>query len=346
MKVKDVKQKEYLQRIKLLTMKLLDDKLDFLITKSAIEEYKSILLEVSQLDLNCKSGQDDIQFENGIALGTNWAALCISDIMRTRNFIRGIVKAAKKIEKAGKRPIRILYAGSGPFATLVLPLIAQYSSEELQIIIMETNPKSIQYLQLVISNLGIENYFEKILKEDASKYKLKSPEKIDMLISETMQHGLVKEQQVPIMLNLVRQLESEAIVIPERISLELAFMNSRAQLIFENRSKEKYKVLSSLWNFDRNYIDHFNSLQKEASNENEIELIENLDVRSEMEGAYDKLVVLTSIQVYKDEWIDIDSSSLTIPKVLLDLEGMKEGEKEISIKYTMNGNPNFEYELK
>ena len=342
-----VKTNIYLERIEKVTKELLTERIEFNSLTSAIDEYKSVLLEASELKLNSDLTEDldDIQFENGIAIGTTWAALCVQELIRTRQFIRGIVKAVKDVESEGKMPIRILYAGSGPFATLVLPLVTLYSSEELQITVMETNSKSIQYLKSVISKLGIENYFKSILNVDATTYKLEEPEKIDILLSETMQHALLREQQVPIMLNLVDQLKRDIRIIPELIKLDLAYMNSSIKLLFEDRMDEKYKVLTSLWNFESDFINRHNNLQRGSENKNEIELLDKFDLGSEIQDSYDKLVVSTSIQVYKDEWIYVDQCSLTIPYELLDLQRMEESKKVISLKYVISGNPRFEQTL-
>ena len=50
-------------------------------------------------DMDNKEGRKDIEYENGKALGTFWAALCLDDLVRTRQFIRGIDKAIKDKKK-------------------------------------------------------------------------------------------------------------------------------------------------------------------------------------------------------------------------------------------------------
>ena len=58
---------------------------------------------------------------------------------------------------------------------------------------------------------------------------------------------------------------------------------------------------------------------------------------------YDKLVVLTNIQVYEDVWIKRDESSLTVPKIILDLN--EQERRKVSLSYIIQEQPNFEMEL-
>lgn len=58
-----------------------------------------------------------------------------------------------------------------------------------------------------------------------------------------------------------------------------------------------------------------------------------------------KIAELTSIQIYKDEWINENLSSLTIPKVLFDLQRIPEKTKEISIDYVIKKISDFECQL-
>ena len=60
---------------------------------------------------------------------------------------------------------------------------------------------------------------------------------------------------------------------------------------------------------------------------------------------YDKLVILTSIQVFGEEWITVDSSSLTMPRNLMNRDRLDTVKKEISLSYVIGEEPDYEYEL-
>jgi hypothetical protein len=85
--------------------------------------------------------------------------------------------------------------------------------------------------------------------------------------------------------------------------------------------------------------------EKKKGPENRIELCKELQFKEEGDVSYDKLVMLTSIQVFGEEWISVDSSSLTIPKTICKLDRTNESKKVISMDYVIKELPDFEYEL-
>jgi len=189
-----------------VTSEYFEDHIDYMKLSNTTKEYKSVLEGFCNQDMDIEEGRNDIMFDNGKALGTFWAALCLDDMMRTRQFIRGINEAIK--EKINtQKPIHILYAGTGPFATLILPFIFRYSKQQIKYTFLEINPFSFKILQNLISKLGLEDYDITLLKADATKYKIDSENEPDIIISETMQNALAKEQQVPIFLNLMSQVK-------------------------------------------------------------------------------------------------------------------------------------------
>ena len=57
----------------------------------------------------------------------------------------------------------------------------------------------------------------------------------------------------------------------------------------------------------------------------------------------DKLVVMTSIQVYQNECIQPDQSGLTIGKILFKLDDQKD-KKFITLNYQIKAQPNFSFQ--
>lgn len=337
-----MKHREVIEEV---TDEILSEQLDLNSLKNKLDELKSLLLKITNLDLEKHGNKDDLHFENGMALSSSFAALCIDDAIRTRQFVRGIFAAVKQVSSHKPKPIKILYAGTGPFATLILPLLTKYSPEEIQLILIEVNKRTVKYLKRLIKELKIEDYIEKIICEDASKCKIPKEPNVDIIISETMQHGLVREQQVPIMLNLINQLNENVIMIPNLIRLDLALMNTRNNLMTINTEESKYKVLKNLLEFDKPFI-HSNFRPNKRHQQNErFELCKRVLFRNDNNDFHDKLVILTSIQVHDEEWINIDCSGLTAPKFLLDLQTADKQKKEISMDYVINRNPDFEFEI-
>ena len=198
-----------------ITSEYLEDTLDYEKLLKTSKEYKNVLNTLSNESLDNEKGRNDIHFNNGKALGSVWAALCIDDLVRTRQFIRGIHKAIEE-KKAKKEIIHILYAGTGPFATLILPFILRYSKSEIKYTLLEINPLSFNVLQSVISKLDLEEHDIKFVNDDATKYKFDNGTP-DIIVSETMQNSLDKEQQVSIFYNLMSQGNTDTLFIPENI---------------------------------------------------------------------------------------------------------------------------------
>ena len=81
---------------------------------------------------------DDSLLKDGVAISPEAAAHCVSDTQRTVVFIRAAyaaITAAKQRFTAG--PIEILYAGCGPFATLLLPLLTKLNPGELVVHLLD-----------------------------------------------------------------------------------------------------------------------------------------------------------------------------------------------------------------
>ena len=78
-----------------VTSEYFEDQRDYQKLLNASKEFKSILNAICEQDMDNKEGRKDIEYGNGKALGTFWAALCLDDLVRTRQFIRGIDKAIK-----------------------------------------------------------------------------------------------------------------------------------------------------------------------------------------------------------------------------------------------------------
>ena len=125
------------------------DTTDYFELSNAIKNYKNLLVNLTKEELDNELYRDNIQLESGVAIGTLWAASCIDDVIRTHKFMKGINLAIQ--EKVYlKDPLNILYAGTGPFATLLLPFILKYSELNIKYTLMEINTYSFKILKKLI----------------------------------------------------------------------------------------------------------------------------------------------------------------------------------------------------
>src|SRR5262249_33054812 len=108
-----------------LTGVLIDDAGDHQAITDQLYEWFS---EVVKLDPSVSS--EDTPLPNGIALSPTLAGACLKDPVRVSIFLRGIHAAIREAQRRfpGQR-IEILYAGTGPFAPLAIPLMTRFSPD-------------------------------------------------------------------------------------------------------------------------------------------------------------------------------------------------------------------------
>lgn len=324
----------------------LEEEVDYYELKKAIEKWKSILYEITELDLTRDEHRENIHSETGKAIGTTWAAMCLDDLMRTKKFVKGVFLAVDElVGKQVKKPVQILYAGSGPFAPLVLLLTSRFSPEEVRFTLLEINEKSFRLVQKVFQHLGLEKYLEDVRLCNAATIQLPEATNIDVVISETMQHALVREQQVPITYNILSQLREDVVLIPESITLDLGLLSSfrnHERMMKGRFNNEYFKTLGSF--FDLSKSGFFNSREALSSFSEIYRFPKHIFSLGQYDlEAFNMLAVFTNIRIYGDEYLDTYESQLTVPLILESL-----GEKEfqtVEVNYKVDAVPGIEYRL-
>ena len=296
-----------------ITSVYLADTINYLDLTTATKELKSLLEKIVGNDLNTDEGREHITCDNGIAIGTYWAALCLDDFMRTRQFVRGIHEAMKDKLKLQQEPIHVMYAGTGPFATLLLPLILRYPKESFRYTFMEINQNTFNVLKTVTKGLGLDEYPINFVLADASTYTIDKDDAPDIIISETMQNALANEQQVPIFLNLMQQAKKETIFIPEKINIYIGLKQAEIPLLELNKSH--YRKMNKLMEVSKETIADLTAVPTLPIEEQRFFEKRTTITKQEQTG-YKNLILLTDIQTYKQEYLEITQSGLTLPRVL------------------------------
>ena len=325
-----------------ISSKLLNPDSSFGEVFQAVKEYKALLLTATSLDFGEMETEANIFTESGKAIGPRWASLCVDDTFRTQKFCRGLLKAVQqKREESPTSKIHILYAGTGPFATLVLPLTTIYSSEEICFTFLEINELSIKGLRETIAYFEIEDYVSLIEKTDATTHKLKNQQEIDIVIIEAMMFSLKGEHQVPISYNLISQLSNDVVLIPQEISLNLLAVNS------ERRHANKQSLGGPIPYFER--LGTMFSLNKGEINKQatlffetfpETEFPENkIEIPNVINRNFNELHIETQITIYKDEVLQIDESGLSTLDKIHEFKSMMAPSKYIAASYMCGQNP-------
>lgn len=160
----------------------------------------------------------------GKAVSPTTAAQCAEDVQRTRIFMQGVYAAIQqKLQhhnhQINHQAIDVLYAGTGPFGLLLIPLLPLLDARQLRVTLLDIHPESLTKLQRLIDFLDVSNFIVQAECADACEWQ--SAKKFDLIISETMRQGLIQEPQVSIFSHLQQFLKADGWLIPEIIRLNL-----------------------------------------------------------------------------------------------------------------------------
>jgi hypothetical protein len=309
-----------------------------------LRDLKSLFFQVSELDITSEEYIQDIHHTTGKAIGTNWAARCIDDLLRTKRFIKGTHKAIlAALKKSDGKPVTLLYIGTGPFATLVMPLTTLFTPQQLQLVLVEVNPMSIAALKNCIINFEVSDYVKKIYACDAAQLKIDNPLEIDILLLECLQFALVKEQQVAITYNLIPQLREDVILIPEEIKLSICLIDNKKKMNYITclnplEKQDYYKNINSVFTLNKEEILKSNA----GTTEKPIVFpIITTPLAEEDKKNYDSVTIATEICVYDDQRLEIDMCSLTMVYKLTNIANTTTI-KAIDTQYLVSKNPGLE----
>lgn len=200
----------------------------------AADDLYHFLFSLTSIDGDDLKNHDNLMLESGKAISVNWAAFCIKEFMRTRKFMQAVLDATEDaVYKSAGEPVHILYAGTGPFATLVLPLTARYTSEQVKFTLLEIHDESFDSVQRLFDRLHINAFIHRLEKTDASTWQLPPGEKPAVFISETMQRGLKTEPQVAIYLSVIPQLPADTCIIPQQVTITAVMTDDLLRLQYK-----------------------------------------------------------------------------------------------------------------
>ncbi|HPS16680.1 MAG TPA: hypothetical protein PKY41_05595 [Bacteroidales bacterium] len=297
--------------------------------KKAVDDMYSVFRTLTPINADDQNDKPII-IPSGKAISPSTAAHCLLEMKRTALFLRGINKAIrlKKI-KNKKNTISILYAGTGPYATLITPLFFLYNSDEIKVDLLDINPISLDSARKVISGLNCESYIDEVYFEDASVFKINK--NYDIVISETMQAALKNEPQVAIMQNLISQLDDDAIFIPQEISIS-------AEVV----SRGKWNPVTYIFDdIEKMFLGELFIINKNNLNTSAFKKKFFIPCNLMSSGKYLKLN--TRITVFADEVLIEGDSSLNIPQKICELNYMQS--KVIEFIYEQGVKPGFRHQI-
>lgn len=227
---------------------------------------------------------ESTQLPSGLALAPHLAAQCALDGQRTDAFRRGVALAiAAARERFPGEPIEVLYAGTGPLAPLLLPLLPL---PDVRCTFLDVDARSLELLR----ELGPPG---PIVHADATEYVHGAP--LHLVVSETMQRSLADEPFLAILENLRPQLAPGGLFVPERVTVDAVLIDpEREQQRWQGGDGAPYEVLARV-----------------------IDTTQPLDpvvVRVPPSGRW--LALATEIDVFAGVHLGPYDSGLTVPEIL------------------------------
>jgi hypothetical protein len=190
--------------------------------REALDAFVLLCSEVTNIqpDPSFDAWAEDSLLDNGVAINPRAAAHCAVDYQRSVVFIRGVNAAINALRlRFPDTPLEILYAGCGPFATLLLPLLGKISSGEFKLYLLDFHQRSLDSVKLLLTHFGFCSQAVQTIQGDACSYK--HPGKLHLVVAETMQKSLEQEPQFAVTANLASQLWPMGVFIPQRIDVVL-----------------------------------------------------------------------------------------------------------------------------
>lgn len=316
-------------KIKQSVREILECADNFAIMKQSVDTLYGIFSNITGVSAAQISIDSDILLPSGKAISPAAAAHCLLEMKRTAVFLRGIHQAIlQKIKDNTSEPIHILYAGTGPYGTLVIPLLHLFTPDKIQVDLLDINPVSLGALQRLIVELQLNDYIGSVFCEDATTFTLSRH--YDIAISETMLACLKSEPQVAVMQNIIPQLQPTAIFIPEEISIDAALTNPKMEqdrlLYYEDEPPPFRRIaVGRVFTVNKQNLDT-DCMQK------------TLEIPDEKD--FPVLKLFTTVKVFRDEQLSENDSSITLPVNFYDLR--KQPAQRIAFWYVQGEKPHIE----
>jgi hypothetical protein len=293
-------------------------------SREALGDAASELYEVfSAISPPCGSG--DTALPSGMALSGEAAATCTRDGLRTAIFVRGLRDAiAEARRRFSGETIEVIYAGTGPFAVLALPLMTIFSLSDVRFTLIDCHEESLRSVRALLRHFGFGRFVRAVIAADASVYKHAT--NVHIVVAEIMQQALGVEPQVEVFRNLGSQLRANGILVPERVTVDLVFggPEPEAARSFAGTVAEFSGATLAARPDDRNRLD--------------IRTVTLTNVPRSARAMY-----ATTVRAFGRHVLREFDSGLTYPQVIWNLTNVQEGE-QLAFWYELGARPGIRWE--
>jgi hypothetical protein len=316
---------------------ILDSLLDERSSREALDEAAAELYDLfSAISVGNDRGSGGTELPSGTALSPSAAATCTRDGMRTAVFVRGLRDA---IAEAGRRfrgeRIEVLYAGTGPFAVLAVPLMTVFSPTDVQFTLIDCHEESLQSVRTVLRHFGFGEFVRAILAVDAAVYRHRPNARVHVLVAEIMQRALGIEPQVEVFRNLASRLEPNGILVPESVTVDLVLGDPQlATTGWSQRGAGAGTVAGRVAELS----DATLAARPDRRNRIDVRTLTLTHVPPSASAMY-----ATTIRVFGRHVLREFDSGLTYPEIVWDLSNLQEGE-QLAFWYELGRRPGIRWE--
>jgi hypothetical protein len=299
---------------------------DIALAKHHTDQLVAIFAKLTGVDARAQMlTQDDCYTDSGVAISPVQAAKCLQEPLRSQVFLKAVKQAIiDRQETPSTGPITILYAGTGPYGLLVLPLLALMKTLPVQVCLIDIHQQNVDSVTLLIKALGITDKIVSIDCIDACQWVPKSIKCFDIVVSETMTHMLQREPQVFIFAHLEQYLKPEGTLLPQEISLSATLVDH-----------DKEVALGEFFSLNR-----ITAKQLRANN---IQAYQGKIVVPDQDNLPTRLRLDTTLIVYKNYKLARSQTSLAIP-IYKDKLYFAQC-RIISFHYVFSDNPHFVFDI-
>lgn len=184
-----------------------------------IQELRLLAERLSGMNLATRHNIGDGQswLPSGLAVSPVNAALCAHEFLRGAAFIQGAARAMEQAAaRCDGRGLRVLYAGCGPYAFLLLPLLALWPADRARFTMLDIHAEALAPARTLVTALGLDACVASWIQADAATLRLAPDCLPDVIVSETMSAALKSEPQVAIARNLLGQAPG-ALMVPASV---------------------------------------------------------------------------------------------------------------------------------
>lgn len=266
----------------------------------------------------------------GLVMSPEQCITTQTDTLRVHAFIRAVDQALTSLRTEFEGPLHIVYPACGPFAPLLLPLIAYYhqhgtyDENDLCISLIDMQEGAVISLEALIQALGVSKFICGIHCQNATSFHSDLP--IHMVVLEAMQHGFSREGHLQIARHFANIMEPKGAFIPQEISVRAVLNIAQDEFVEQWKDKnidvEEQNMLQhyveqrielgeilritpeSLRSLNEKKLDENTSLI-ECNNIKIPEIVENTDKQT--------MLICTRINTYGSECVGEYDSGITHP---------------------------------